>query len=337
MLARLHVFVGLVLFALLSSSAALGWGKYGHLTICDLAYRNLTDPAKLALQQLMHTREGGITVEGRGQLDDRNYTSFNVGCLEEDELPRRHLDNHFINVSRDTTAIESASCPAGQDCILKGIERDIEVLGDAGKSDEERVFALMALGHWIGDIHQPLHVSFVDDRGGNRIKVSMPRARCGTAGGSKPKNLHAVWDNCLLEALLFERVRQRSNFRSTWGKRTITYRAVDILQVTTTLSEERDLVAGDPWDWAAESYAITLQPEVAYCVPAGDTCQYSAEHAEYDQAHERTQVIDAAYLTNFAPVAQERVRRAGFRLAHLINQALDQDYDGPIMNSTQGL
>ncbi|APZ99722.1 hypothetical protein BWQ93_15460 [Sphingopyxis sp. QXT-31] len=28
---------------------------------------------------------------------------------------------------------------------------------DRTKLREERAFALMALGHWIGDIHQPLH------------------------------------------------------------------------------------------------------------------------------------------------------------------------------------
>ena len=38
--------------------------------------------------------------------------------------------------------------------------------------------------HWVGDIHQPLHVSFEDDRGGNNIQVN------GQCSG----NLHATWD-----------------------------------------------------------------------------------------------------------------------------------------------
>jgi hypothetical protein len=51
------------------------------------------------------------------------------------------------------------------------------------------LIALKSLGHWVGDIHQPLHVSFLDDRGGNTIRTS----------GQCPGNLHAVWDNCLVQ------------------------------------------------------------------------------------------------------------------------------------------
>jgi S1/P1 Nuclease len=37
---------------------------------------------------------------------------------------------------------------------------------------EERLEALEYLGHWVGDVDQPLHVSFQDDRGGNDLGVS---------------------------------------------------------------------------------------------------------------------------------------------------------------------
>jgi hypothetical protein len=46
-----------------------------------------------------------------------------------------------------------------------------------------RLIVLKSVGHWIGDIHQLLHVSFEDDRC-NNIRVN---GRC--AG-----NLHATWD-----------------------------------------------------------------------------------------------------------------------------------------------
>ncbi len=48
---------------------------------------------------------------------------------------------------------------------------------------------LKSLGHWVGDVHQPLHVSFDDDRGGNFVAITGP---CRA-------NLHAVWDNCIIE------------------------------------------------------------------------------------------------------------------------------------------
>jgi hypothetical protein len=40
----------------------------------------------------------------------------------------------------------------------------------------------------VGDVHQPLHVSFEDDRGGNNITVV----------GECQGKLHAAWDSCLV-------------------------------------------------------------------------------------------------------------------------------------------
>jgi hypothetical protein len=273
-------------------------------------------------------------VKGRGKLPDRHYTAFNLGCLEEDAIPRRHAEDHFINVDRQTTAITDSACPADGECILSGLRRDLAILKDKTKPREERVFALMAIGHWVGDIHQPLHISFADDRGGNGIDVHVTGG-CGTSK-YHPDNLHAVWDNCLLEAGLFERVRQRADFKKTWGPRTITYRAVDTLQANTTLAEERSLVGIDPRPWADESYQITLDPRVLYCTRVANECRYSPTVVRLEPGgQKRLQQIDQAYLGSFEKVAQERVKRAGFRLAHLLNLALDPGYTQPVQNSTQ--
>ena len=325
----------------LAPSSADAWGKYGHLTVCDLAYRNLTPASRAAITDLMRSRSGGITVRGRGKAADRHYTSFNIGCLEEDALPRRHPEDHFINVDRQTSAISSDVCPRNGDCILSGIKRDFEILRDTGRSREDRVFALMALGHWVGDVHQPLHVSFADDRGGNYIEAST-EGRCGSSR-YRVENLHAVWDNCLLEAGLFERVRQGPGFRTSWGPNTITYRAVDALQAATSLADERRIVGtdrqpwiNDPWRWANESYQITLDPTVLYCTRRAGQCAYDASMITLPRNGTRRQLtISQAYLRSHEATARERIRRAGFRLAHLINLALDPNYSGPVRDPTQ--
>ena len=58
--------------------------------------------------------------------------------------------------------------------------------------DAAKLASLKFLGHWIGDIHQPLHVSFADDRGGNFIRESGPCVN----------SLHTVWDTCIIEKKL---------------------------------------------------------------------------------------------------------------------------------------
>lgn len=313
---------------------AQAWGKLGHLSVCDLAYRNLTPTSRETLKDLLQSRRGGITVPGRGQLPDRHYTSFNVGCLEEDELPRRNADNHFINVARTVTAIVDETCPGTGECILAEIKRDLAILKDPDRSREDRVFALMAIGHWVGDIHQPLHVSFADDKGGNGIDAKVT-GKCGTST-YRPDNLHGVWDNCLLEAGLFERVRKRADYKKSWSRFTITYRAVDTLQANTTLAEEQSFVGTDPVPWADESYQITLDPLVLYCTKVDPACQYSLTDPTKTNPP-RLQPIGQPYLQSFEGKAQDRIRRAGFRLAHLINLALDPAYTGPVRDSTQPL
>ncbi|MFS8147629.1 S1/P1 nuclease [Rhizobium sp. BR 249] len=324
----------LALFICLAApSGAFAWGEYGHMTVCDLAYRNLTDPSKEALIKLFHGKQG-ITVLSKNGVDTRHYTSFNVGCLEEDARPRRHPDDHFINVDRKTKNLTSEACPVAGTCIFVGIKRDLAILRDTSKSDEDRVAALMAVGHWIGDIHQPLHISFEDDTGGNDIKVKM-KTTCGTST-YKPSYLHALWDNCLLEASIFEKVRKKDTYKPGWGYRTITYRAVDTLQANTTLTEEKSMVGTDPVLWADESFQITLQPNAQYCVQVGDSCQYTKDEPVLVKDGKQKKVeIAKAYLDEYGPIAEQRVRLAGFRLAHLINLALDPDYKEPVQNSTQ--
>ncbi len=312
---------------------AKAWGKFGHLVVCDLAYRSLTDTSREKLKQLFNGKRG-ITVNGKGKLNDRHYTSFNVGCLEEDELPRKHADDHFINVSRDTKSIDGKACPQDGECIFAGIERDLAILKNEAASKEDRVFALMAIGHWVGDIHQPLHISFADDRGGNWIDVKL-QGKCGKSS-YRVENLHGMWDNCLLEAGLFERVRKRADFKKTWSKNTITYRAVGTLQAETSLAVEKSFVVSEPWEWAAESYKITLNPDVRYCIKIGEICQYSQTMVTLpNKGSKRLQQLDQAYLADFERLAEERVKKAGFRLGHLLNLALDPSYTAPIQNSTQ--
>ncbi len=73
--------------------------------------------------------------------------------------------------------------------MVTAIEEDFAVLASPEASDRQKVKALKFLGHWAGDIHEPLHVSFEDDRGRNDIITN----------GSSCDSLHAVWDRGLVE------------------------------------------------------------------------------------------------------------------------------------------
>jgi hypothetical protein len=54
------------------------------------------------------------------------------------------------------------------------------------------VVALKYLVHFVGDVHQPLHAGYAEDRGGNSYQLQ---------AFMKGSNLHAVWDSGLIRNL----------------------------------------------------------------------------------------------------------------------------------------
>jgi hypothetical protein len=55
--------------------------------------------------------------------------------------------------------------------------------------------------------------------------------------------------------------------------------------------------ASRPIDWANESFAISIVPEVEYCVTTSSGCWYETQNARLDQGEpERTVLVDRAYI-----------------------------------------
>src|SRR5713101_1171895 len=90
------------------------------------------------------------------------------------------------------------TCPGASACIVTAIKKDFEVLSSDNASQAQKLASLKFLGHWVGDVHQPLHVSFEDDRGGNEINVT----------GDCRGNLHSAWDSCLVMEAVGENVQE---------------------------------------------------------------------------------------------------------------------------------
>jgi hypothetical protein len=124
---------------------------------------------------------------------------------------------------------------------VTAIKRDFEVLSSNNASQAQKLASLKFLGHWVGDIHQPLHVSFEDDRGGNGVLVT------GEGGTSNP---HSAWDTCLVTKAVGADVGEA---------------ATDLLKSITPAKVE-SWTRSKPMDWANESFVIAEQAQTKYCV-----------------------------------------------------------------------
>jgi len=150
------------------------WGDAGHTIVCEIAFQELEPPVKEQVKRLMRR--------------DPEFRTFAASCVWPDRPPARRRPEHFVNFPRTTTAILTEVCPLAPKCLFTAIEEEKKVLSDRHATRKQRLEALKYLGHWVGDIHQPLHISFEDDRGGNNIRESGPCT----------DKLHAVWDTCLI-------------------------------------------------------------------------------------------------------------------------------------------
>jgi len=160
-----------VLFlVILPANSVLAWGDTAHRIICEIAFKELNSQARDEVKRLIRL--------------DPVYFTFSGSCIWPDH-PRKRSREHFVNLPRSATGLGNDPCPLADKCLVTALEVDLKIVADAGATDAKKLDALKFLGHWVGDVHQPMHVSFKDDRGGNSIKESGPCSR----------NLHAECDH----------------------------------------------------------------------------------------------------------------------------------------------
>ena len=276
-------------------SAAQAWGAGGHYTVCEIGYLNLTPTAKAEVDRL-------IALGGR-------FASFTESCTYPDD-GRQRPPEHFANYARDVVRVRDPGCPGGSDCVLSAIANDLAILRSATATDAEKANTLLFIGHWFGDIHQPLHISFADDRGGNSIKQSGP---CSYS-------LHSVWDGCILE---------RRIFSPGASKIAQARAAAAMLNESISGNQRRKWARSEPWQWAAESYGFARQPRTGYCIRKPGACWYSSDLETFAGGDQRTVKVDNAYLDWAKPIVEGRLKRGGIRLAYALNKSFDPAFEAP--------
>jgi nuclease S1 len=132
-----------------------------------------------------------------------------------------------------TTYDAARDCPKDS-CVVAKIEQFKRELRDRELPERQRLEALKYLVHFVGDVHQPLHVSNNHDRGGNDISVIFM---------GLPTNLHALWDSGIIAPAL------RSSGRAY---------ALQLVQSIT--EEQHQRWSGDSLiSWANEGHGIAAR------------------------------------------------------------------------------
>jgi len=215
-------------------------------------------------------------------LDDESLADAGLWAdrIRSDPTWRHAAPWHYVNVA-DDAPIETATGGERGD-VLQAIARFQRELTDEQLSVSQRAEALRFLVHFVADVHQPLHVGRADDRGGNRIAVTIK---------GKRSNLHQLWDGqALLRADRVER----------------DYRVADQARLIRDLAgpDVALLQSASRLDWAHESQQ--LRASVYAGVPRPGEAAFEP---------------DAAYLATAREITLSRLSRAAVRLAGVLNAA----------------
>ncbi|WP_127018475.1 S1/P1 nuclease [Flagellimonas beolgyonensis] len=190
------------------------WSKRGHRVTGQIAQNHLNGKAKRALNDLL---------DGHSLA----FVSTYADDIKADRAFSKYSAWHYVNYPLGMRYEDSEKSKYGD--IIMAIEECKAVVKDENRSRKDRVFHLKMLIHLIGDLHQPMHASRAEDKGGNDIQVQW---------FGQGSNLHRVWDRDLIES---------------YGM-TYTELASELDRVSK--KERKQIQAGTIYDWVDESHKI---------------------------------------------------------------------------------
>ncbi|XP_024526160.1 endonuclease 4 [Selaginella moellendorffii] len=276
---------GMALCVILIASIAVGaaaWGREGHRLTCMIAEPFLSSESKAALEELLPGRD---LPELCSWADDirRSYRFRWTGPLHYIDTPDNLCGYDYDRDCHDSRG-EKDMCVAG---AINNYSRQLETFQEAKLSLHKSynlTEALLFLAHYVGDIHQPLHVAFTADAGGNGVHVHW---------FGRKANLHHIWDTEFIDRA--KRLYYHDIFRM-------------LRNISMSITKENF----DAWS------RCETDPEACIDSYATESIHTSCRWA-YKDALEGTYLEDD-YFSSRLPIVEQRLAQGGVRLASILNR-----------------
>jgi hypothetical protein len=158
---------------LFSSTNSFAWGKKGHSLVVEVAFHYMDTATKNNVLNYLN----GMSIEDAANWMDSMRSERKFDFMKP---------YHYVNFEKGESVTEPSS-----DNIIRQINTTLRDLDNIKSlSNDETRTRLFYLLHLIGDLHQPLHVGYKEDKGGNSAQVSF---------FEKGSNLHTLWDTEIIE------------------------------------------------------------------------------------------------------------------------------------------
>jgi len=149
----------------------------GHRIIADIAYDNLASGARTQVDKVLGKR--GIVYEATWADEVRSDNKYAFSYPFHYQDLDDNMTSAGIKKLLDNPTAEGKHLFFAIDSLIVRLKNN--------KSDAE---ALKFLVHFVGDLHQPMHMGRKDDKGGNKIEMNW---------FGRKTNLHSVWDGALID------------------------------------------------------------------------------------------------------------------------------------------
>jgi hypothetical protein len=285
----------LAIAILASAQNVLAWGKAGHEVVGIIAENNLTDEARAKINHIMDKQSLAAAslwpdqikfVKGWTHTRTYHYMSIDDGS------------NYYEALEHLTEAQRKYSD------IVRSLLKAEDILRDDWSSKLDKANAIRFLVHFIGDLHQPLHIGRYEDTGGNAIKLKWFNAQT---------NLHSIWDNSIIKTFV-DRAENMLKFNSTF------------LDVFNPLNSPVEIAAVQTGGNEIYPLLPTANPEEIRQWQSSYIMTWLEESLEMrnDVYYKHTGSSESYYQRNYKAV-NIRLLQAGYRLAAWLNALMSNE------------
>ena len=166
--------IAFLLTLILLPLKTLAWGKEGHALVAEVAFKYMDRKTKKIVLEYLD----GMTIEDAANwMDD----------VKKDHSYDYMNAYHYVNFDKGAPVEEKEGAN-----IIYQLDTTIKELQNKNNLSKAAINSkIKILFHLMGDLHQPLHVGYGDDKGGNTMQINY---------NFKGTNLHALWDFGIIES-----------------------------------------------------------------------------------------------------------------------------------------
>lgn len=321
---------------LFGSPSARAWGCQGHEEVALIAQMHLNSRALAMVNQIL--KDGPIDPAWSRYCRETGLDPIAYAATWADDLRTLRPESynwHFIDIPRGASkgdiqkycelleAPGSPTPPVSTGCVTKALREQIAILRAPESSPQKRADALRFVIHFVGDIHQPMHDTTNNDRGGNCVAVEffgvepqlkIPQNQPGALIPETPyysPNLHSVWDT---------RILSKAENGKTVQQFAAELDAEFAAQMPGWRAEGIDF---DAWAWEghqlAEEFAYGKLPKPIPIEKPVAVKDCSGDNNIMQRMFDLHEDLEQPYQDATAPVVRSQIAKAGTRLAMLLN------------------